>query len=257
MARVNTAAVIGAEGNAGRAHVRGLHAAGIEIVAPEDAELVTIATYDTYHAAQIEQWLSAGKHVLCEKPICQTFYELERIEDILKSNPDLILSTNYPLRQIAPSTHAPDHSFSAKYTYGRRHKIEYGWRGQIPGYSIALGAGTHLIDLVHNSTCERIRRVEMATARRWRGLTLYARWNVELESGLRGTIICDFLTDSPHEHRLHIDGRTWVNTEPTDTGWCIANFPVVSTLDTLDTHRVALAMDKAMRHEMPEIIDWS
>ena len=40
--------------------------------------------------------------------------------------------------------------FEGDYLYGRVNKLNYGWRGKDPNYSVTLGGGIHLIDLMIN-----------------------------------------------------------------------------------------------------------
>ena len=50
-----------------------------ELVADRDVELVDICTPTALHPAQIIAALQAGKHVLCEKPLAQSFSEARKV----------------------------------------------------------------------------------------------------------------------------------------------------------------------------------
>ena len=36
----------------------------------------------------------------------------------------------------------------ADYNYGRLKKLTHGWRSKVPNYSVTLGGGIHMLDLV-------------------------------------------------------------------------------------------------------------
>ena len=118
--KVNVAA-IGAAGR-GAADIHGLAAAGARIVAlcdvdtrriggirrayphapfftyyremldrmDRDIDAVLIATPDHWHATMSVECLARGKHVLCEKPICQSFDELDTMLGAAADNPGLV-----------------------------------------------------------------------------------------------------------------------------------------------------------------------
>ena len=46
-----------------------------------------------------------------------------------------------------------------EYNYGRFHKLLNGWRGKIPFYSVTLGGGIHIIDLIHWFTKSKFKKV--------------------------------------------------------------------------------------------------
>ena len=76
----------------------------------------------------------------------------------LRGRPELVLSTNLPLRRsprfvrlrelIAGGELGELFHLEGDYDYGRRHKLTDGWRGRIPYYSVMLGGGIHMIDLL-------------------------------------------------------------------------------------------------------------
>ncbi|MDP1526087.1 MAG: Gfo/Idh/MocA family oxidoreductase [Rhodocyclaceae bacterium] len=172
----------------GEQHILGYRAAGVEVVAlcdmstdkradaarlyPEckiyetaeelldadDVDVVSIASYDHHHATQIVRAISRGKHVFSEKPICMNEDELDDIRNALKRNPRVRLSTNTILRMserfrdIRRRVRAGElgrlYCVEADYNYGRLQKIMTGWRGEIVDYSVMLGGGIHMIDLL-------------------------------------------------------------------------------------------------------------
>ncbi len=52
-----------------------------ELLADKDIDLIAISTQHNSHAKFVEEALNAGKSVYCEKPLCLTLEELERIEE--------------------------------------------------------------------------------------------------------------------------------------------------------------------------------
>ena len=49
----------------------------------------------------------------------------------------------------------------AEYNYGRIEKITKGWRGDIKNYSIILGGGIHIIDIIQNLFGEKFKIVNI------------------------------------------------------------------------------------------------
>ncbi len=58
----------------------------IELIKDENVDLIVISTQHNTHAKFIIEALEAGKHVYCEKPMCLTLNDLEKIENIYKSS---------------------------------------------------------------------------------------------------------------------------------------------------------------------------
>ena len=51
------------------------------MIKDEDIDLIVLSTQHNSHAKFIIESLEAGKSVYCEKPLCLTIDELEKIED--------------------------------------------------------------------------------------------------------------------------------------------------------------------------------
>lgn len=120
--------------------------------------IVVVASYDDHHAPQILRALKAGRHVFAEKPLCLSENEALDILAALQRAPELRLSSNTILRmsprfralrdEIAGGRMGKVFYAEADYNYGRLHKLTEGWRGRIPNYSVMLGGGIHLVDLL-------------------------------------------------------------------------------------------------------------
>ena len=123
-----------------------------------DIQIVVVASYDQDHARQILRALDRGRHVFSEKPVCTSLADAKAIRAALDRKPHLRLSSNTILR-MSPRFRALKENIAARdmgdiyyaeadYNYGRLHKLTEGWRGQAPDYSVMLGGGIHMIDLL-------------------------------------------------------------------------------------------------------------
>ena len=54
------------------------------IISNKNIDMVSIASYDNFHSSQVLSALRNKKHVFVEKPLCQTYQELEKIKKELK-----------------------------------------------------------------------------------------------------------------------------------------------------------------------------
>lgn len=121
-----------------------------------DAEinLVSIASYDQYHFSQIIKSIDSKKHIIIEKPMCLTVEQLVKIKKKLNKNKKIKIISNMVLRENSLFKYFKKKIKSKKiyyiegdYIWGRKHKL-FEWRSKIKDYSITLGAGIHLIDLI-------------------------------------------------------------------------------------------------------------
>ena len=123
-----------------------------------DVDAVSIATFDDGHFAQARNALEKGKHVFVEKPLCTTHEELSTLADVHRRHPERVVASNLVLRaaplfswlraRIRDGDLGQVYAFDGDYLYGRLHKITSGWRGGIEGYSVMLGGGIHMVDLM-------------------------------------------------------------------------------------------------------------
>lgn len=129
-----------------------------EVIDDPTVDVVSIASWDDHHHAQILRALAAGKHVFAEKPLCLTPGEARDIRAALSARPGQRLSSNLILRRsrrfmavrrlVGEGRLGDLYHLEADYNYGRIEKITGGWRGSIPYYSVVLGGGVHMIDLM-------------------------------------------------------------------------------------------------------------
>ena len=125
-----------------------------KIFSDKSVNLVSIASYDNFHFKQIVKSIHTNKHIIIEKPMCLKLDELIKIKKLLKKNPSIKIISNLVLRvndlflnfksQIKKNKTI---YIEADYMWGRKHKLSE-WRNKIKDYSITLGAGIHMIDLI-------------------------------------------------------------------------------------------------------------
>ena len=128
-----------------------------DILTNKKISLVCIASYDHHHYKQIIDCLESKKDVFAEKPICLSLKEFAHIKEIAKRKKKKI-SCNFVLRSqrefknlknlIAAGVFGNIYYIEADYNYGRLKKLTNGWRSKVPNYSVTLGGGIHMLDLV-------------------------------------------------------------------------------------------------------------
>lgn len=202
----------------------------MDLLDDPDITAVSIASYDHEHYQQIINGISNQKHLLIEKPLVLQKDELAMVLDLHKNHPDLIISSNLVLRQterfkdlksrIVNGQMGDISLIQASYNYGRFAKITDGWRGDIQDYSIVLGGGIHLIDLILWLTDDQVNSVyakgnsihSIGTKFRYEDVVAAI---LQLESGAIVNLTCNFGNVSPHFHQLDLYGtqKTFVNRE--------------------------------------------
>jgi predicted dehydrogenase len=191
------------------------------ILKDPDIDLVSIASYDNFHAEQIVRALSFGKHVFVEKPLCQNRTELDKIVKHLNARSDLNLSSNLILRrtprfeELKKRVNAGElgqtYHFEGSYDYGRLEKLTKGWRGEIPNYSVTHGGGIHIIDLMLWLSGKKIDEVQ-GTGNRiptetssFKGFSLTSAI-LRFDDGSTAQISSNFASVAPHHHKLSVYG---------------------------------------------------
>ncbi|MCX7307278.1 MAG: Gfo/Idh/MocA family oxidoreductase [Afipia sp.] len=192
-----------------------------EVLHRDDVDVVSIASFDDAHFGQVMQSLSAGKHVFVEKPLCRTAGELSQIRAALDANPSLHLASNLILRgadlyrwlrdEIASGAFGDIYAFEGDYLYGRMHKITEGWRGETDDYSVMLGGGIHMIDLMLWLTGQRPVSVQAMGNRICSDGTGFqyddfTAATMAFASGMVGRITANFGCVHRHQHVVRIFG---------------------------------------------------
>ena len=199
-----------------------------DLINDSRVDVVVLASYDSAHGGQVIEALKAGKKVFADKPLCTSEEELEAIIHELQKKPTSSLSTNMPLRSrnnfvelkklVTSGFFGKLYLIEADYLYGRLNKLTEGWRGRDPGYSVTLGGGIHMIDLIMWLTNSRVREVSaFGTALATKNKLTFGNAdteiaNLRLDGGLLARVSSNFPVVSPHHHRVALFGteRTYL-----------------------------------------------
>lgn len=192
-----------------------------DLIDDPDVAVVSVASNDDDHYAQIRRALLAGKHVFAEKPLCMTGDELDDLAAICRAKAAPRLTTNTLLRRsprflalkdlVANGSLGRLYSIEADYVYGRLHKLTDGWRGRIPDYSVTLGGAIHVVDLALWIANERpVEVMAYATGLATRGTSFVGNDTtmalLRFESGLIARVGANFASVHPHFHRFVVYG---------------------------------------------------
>jgi predicted dehydrogenase len=186
-----------------------------------DLDLVCVASYDADHAGQILRALADGRHVFAEKPLTARPEDTAAIRAALARHPSVRLSSNTILR-LSPrfaGLHADIragrlgriYAVEGDYNYGRLWKLTEGWRGRDPDYSVILGGGIHMADLLLWLTGARVVEVfaagtGIATADSAFPGHDTAMALLRFEDGTIGKLGSNYGCVEPHFHRLLVYG---------------------------------------------------
>lgn len=192
-----------------------------EILADPATTAVSIASFDDAHFAQALAGLEAGKHLFVEKPLCRTLDEARELKRAWEAAGRPALASNLVLRaaplyawlreQVAHGALGAPYAFDGDYLYGRLHKITEEWRRSVEDYSVMLGGGIHLVDLMLWITGQRPVRVT-ATGNRISTEGSAFRYEdfvaatFEFESGLVGRVTANFGSVCAHRHVVRVFG---------------------------------------------------
>ncbi|HEV3027358.1 MAG TPA: Gfo/Idh/MocA family oxidoreductase [Planctomycetota bacterium] len=192
-----------------------------EILDDPSTDVVSIASYDDAHADQVAAALRARKHVFVEKPLCRNAGELRSILQAWSEGGRPHLVSNLVLREarlyrwlrdrIRAGQFGRLYSFDGEYLYGRLAKITEGWRKEVSDYSVFLGGGIHLADLMLELTGETPSSVfavgnrlcTEGTAFRYSD---YVAATYRFASGLIGRITANFGCVHRHQHIVRLFG---------------------------------------------------
>lgn len=144
-----------------------------EVLADTNVQSVHIGTPNRLHFEMAKQCLSAGKHVLCEKPLAMTATESAELVEVAAQHPQLAAGVNYNIRyyplclearhlarskQIGEVVHV-----TGSYVQDWLTKdTDYNWRvlaeqgGELRAVS---DIGTHWLDLVQSITGKHVESV--------------------------------------------------------------------------------------------------
>lgn len=192
-----------------------------EILTDLQTQAISIASFDDAHFAQALAALEAGKHVFVEKPLCRTLAEIRTLKEAWDRADRPALASNLVLRsaplygwlreEIQAGRVGAVYAFDGDYLYGRLQKITEGWRRDVDDYSVMLGGGIHLVDLMLWLTGQRPVRVaavgnRISTERSVFRYDDFVAATFEFESGLVGRITANFGSVHPHQHVVRVFG---------------------------------------------------
>lgn len=199
-----------------------------EILDDPAIDVVSIASFDNFHADQIVRALRNGKHVFVEKPLCLRESEAVRVRKALRARRGLKLSSNLVLRRsprfrwlkeaVREGKLGELYYLEGDYNYGRIEKITQGWRGRIGFYSVVHGGGIHLVDLLLWLSGKRVKEVA-AYGNRIATRGTRFRYNdcvaaiLKFDGGIVGKVTSNFGCVHPHYHAVSVYGTkaTFVN----------------------------------------------
>jgi len=193
-----------------------------ELIEDADLDVVSIASHDQDHFEQTVSALRRGKHVFVEKPLCRSLAELADVRQAWRES-GTRLASNLVLRaaplyrwlreQVAAGALGELYAVDGDYLYGRLEKITSGWRRDVRDYSVMLGGGIHLVDLLMWTSGQRPSRVTAVGGRIvTRGSAFqyddFRSATFEFPSGLVGRITANFGCVHPHQHVLRVFGTS-------------------------------------------------
>ena len=119
-------------------------------------DVISIASHDKFHFNHILKASKSTNTILCEKPICNNFKQLNQIHKLIKSK-RIRLTCNFVLRtvdlfkdikkKIKSNFFGNIFFMEGSYFWSRINKL-YGWRLNDAEYSFIKGAFIHMIDLL-------------------------------------------------------------------------------------------------------------
>ena len=184
-------------------------------------DIVSIASYDNFHAKHILQAIKYNKHFFVEKPFCLNINELNKICSNLKKKKKIIFSSNLVLRsnpafrdlkkKIKKKIIGDIYYCEGDYNYGRINKILHGWRGEIPFYSVILGGAIHLIDLIVWLSSKKVQSVIAEGNKISTKNTNFKNYDLvsallKFEDGMIAKVTSNFASVTPHHHILSVYG---------------------------------------------------
>jgi len=192
-----------------------------DIVGHSNCNLVCISSYDSDHYDQCIACIESGQHIFVEKPVCLYLEEAKSILNCLRDNPKVRFSSNLILRKSSRFADLKEkidnhelgelYSIDADYYYGRVNKLTEGWRGEIDFYSVFLGGGVHMVDLVRWLSAKEAvsvfavsnKIVTQGTAFRYDD---YVSAMISFEGGMQARVSANFGCVHSHYHELKIFG---------------------------------------------------
>ena len=182
-----------------------------ELIARDDIDVIDICTPNTTHADMICRALAAGKHVLCEKPLCVTMEEAARIMEAEKQS-GRVCGMVFNNRFMAPILRAKQLidegrlgrilSFRVSYEHNSSTFPDKapGWKQTADfGGGVLFDLGSHVIDLIRHlcgdfESVQGMSQIAFPTHGEWQTDADEAFYvTAKLKSGACGTIVANKL----------------------------------------------------------------
>lgn len=135
----------------------------------KNINFVCICSFDNFHYEHINLCIKYKKNIFVEKPICLKKWQFENIKKNIEKK-KILISTNFVLRSqpefiklknnISKGVFGKIYYLEGDYIFGRLEKILKGWRSNIDYYSVNLGGGIHLIDLIMWLTNFNVKKIK-------------------------------------------------------------------------------------------------
>ena len=188
-----------------------------EVVNDNEVNVIIIASNDDDHYYQVIKSLKNNKHVFIEKPMCLSLKDLEHIIEIKKKKPKLFISSNLVLRTHPFFKNLIKNKKKLKniyylegdYNYGRLDKLTSGWRGKIKNYSVILGGGIHLLDLILKIKKKKVKEIftmsnKMITKKYKNKVDDFAVSLLKFEDHSIAKISSNFSSPTDHHHIFNL-----------------------------------------------------
>ncbi len=134
-----------------------------ELIGNPDIDVIDVCTPNILHFETVKKALAAGKHVLCEKPLCVTAEEARELSELARSS-GKICTMVFNNRHLAPMMKARELvaegrigrvlSFSAEYLHNSCTDVcrPAGWKQNrdVCGGGVLFDLGSHAIDLIYS-----------------------------------------------------------------------------------------------------------
>lgn len=182
-----------------------------ELITRPDVDVIDICTPNTTHADMVCRALAAGKHVLCEKPLCVTMEEATRIMEAEKQS-GRVCGMVFNNRFMAPMLRAKQLidegrlgrilSFRASYEHNSSTFPDKapGWKQTADfGGGVLFDLGSHVIDLIRHlcgdfESVQGMSQIAFPSHGEWQTDADEAFYiTAKLQSGACGTIVANKL----------------------------------------------------------------
>ena len=192
-----------------------------DLINDKEIDIVSIASYDNDHYQQIIKCIKNKKSIFVEKPVVLSESHAKNIYKLLDKNKNIFFFCNFILTEspvfkklkidLKKGSYGKLFKIDADYNYGRMQKIIKGWRGKIPFYSVTLGGGIHLVDLLNWISNSRVKEVKSFANKICTYGTNF-RYNdcvvsiLKYENDMIAKISSNFGCVYPHFHKLSLYG---------------------------------------------------